>query len=227
MVSAVLMLLTPILSLYLPWEVAYYAVAVLMVLLGANTSVLMASVMGLASTLPPRYIGAVVTGFCISGCLTGLMKLLMLAIFPGGHHAAAWIFFGTASLMSVLCIVAVLYLEHNKFAQFHFSASPSPASPKGVPLTKRMSLVVSRKLEIEQNSLVSSPRGYSIKAVFRRTRRDIDKANEMEIKEERRAKELQAIKSNRSMSSAEEEAMTLNFEDDHDEKTTQLAEPLV
>ena len=55
-----------------------------MILLGGNTSVLSASVLGLASIMPPKYIGSVVTGFCISGIITGVMKMSLLSAFPAG-----------------------------------------------------------------------------------------------------------------------------------------------
>jgi hypothetical protein len=95
------MFITPVLCLKLDDNIAYYVVGGVMVLLGANTSVLSASVMGLASTLPVKYIGAVVTGCNLSGCITGTIKIILLFIFPAGSLEGAWVFFGLAGLVCI------------------------------------------------------------------------------------------------------------------------------
>jgi len=74
----------PLIAMHVDYNIAFYIIGGLMILLGGNTSVLSASVLGLASILPPRYIGSVVTGFCISGIITGVMKIILLSTVPVG-----------------------------------------------------------------------------------------------------------------------------------------------
>ena len=150
----------------------------IVVLLGANTSILSASVLGLASILPQNYVKAANVGMGISGFVPPALKLVLMWVFPVHSIASVFIFLAISALISLLCIFAVLHLEHNEFASFYFSTSSSPASPKaGFKLEEQLlpGQLASRLAAV--SSLLASPRDYSIQKVFRRTKRSLEKVS--------------------------------------------------
>ena len=150
----------------------------IVVLLGANTSILSASVLGLASILPQNYVKAANVGMGISGFVPPALKLVLMWVFPVHSIASVLIFLAISALISLLCIFAVLHLEHNEFASFYFSTSSSPASPKaGFKLEEQLlpGQLASRLAAV--SSLLASPRDYSIQKVFRRTKRSLEKVS--------------------------------------------------
>jgi len=145
-------------------------------LLGANTSILSASVLGLASILPQNYVKAANVGMGISGFVPPALKLGLMWLYPGQRIESVLIFLGISAFISLLCIAAVLHLEHNEFATFYFSNSSSPASPKaGWKLQEQLLPGQLASQLAAVSSLLASPRDYSIQKVFRRTKRSLEK----------------------------------------------------
>ncbi|CAG9322034.1 unnamed protein product [Blepharisma stoltei] len=185
-ISSLLLLLIIEFSYILADDAAYITVAVLIFLLGCNTSVLSASVMGLASLLPGKYIGALTLGMGFAGLIPCIVKLLTLWIWGPSTWESFLVLMLMSVVISLACIGAVLALENNKFAQYYFSASSSPASPTYSPkLTDRLlNRNLNKKLNEESHVLVASPRNYSIGNIINNTRRDI-RHREREIEKEK------------------------------------------
>ena len=147
----------------------------IVVLLGANTSVLSASVLGLASILPQAYVKAANVGMGISGFVPPAIKLILLNFYPGRQIHCLLIFLAISAVIALLCIFAVLYIEHNEFASFYFSVSSSPGSPKGDYREKLIPEELATRLA-EVNNVLASPKDYSIQKIIRRTNRSLKKA---------------------------------------------------
>ena len=79
-----------------------------LVLLGANTSVMSASVFGLASILPQAYIKAASTGLGLSGFLPPVLKLVLLCFYTKDRIESVIIFLAVSAGISFLCVIAVL-----------------------------------------------------------------------------------------------------------------------
>mmetsp|Transcript_31948 Transcript_31948/g.55049 ORF Transcript_31948/g.55049 Transcript_31948/m.55049 type:complete len:476 (+) Transcript_31948:281-1708(+) len=164
---------------YLEGSTGYYVIAAIFFVLGANTSVMSASVLGLASMLPAKYIGGVSTGFCLAGVLSCILKILFNLVFKPGSFAATCTFLLVSAVFSLLCVGAVIYLENNEFANHYFSVSNSPASPARSPTITQRLLPgrVGTKLSKTQD-LLASPKGFSMKKLIDKTRKNLSRPSE-------------------------------------------------
>lgn len=165
---------------YLEGSTGYYVIASIFFVLGANTSVMSASVLGLASMLPPSYIGGVSTGFCLAGVFACVLKIVFNLLLKPGSFAAMCMFLLVSALISLLCVAAVVYLENNEFANHYFSASSSPASPTRSPTITQRLLPgkVAKRLDKSKN-LLASPKGFSMKRLIDRTRKNCTRQSEV------------------------------------------------
>ncbi|KAF8065938.1 hypothetical protein HT031_002999 [Scenedesmus sp. PABB004] len=107
-------------------SVAYYSLPALAVL-GMSMAVLQGGVLNLASMFPPIYIQGFVVGAGLSGCATSTLSLLSQlsakSSGAGGQPTAgdvapaAFVYFGSASLMTGLCILCFSLLTKLKYSR--------------------------------------------------------------------------------------------------------------
>lgn len=97
------------------------------VLLSASSSVLTASVFGLASIMPINYIAAVMSGQALGGTIAALANILSIAISGSSSQDAmsikisASIFFSSALLITVLGLIGYFSLSYLKFSKFYIT----------------------------------------------------------------------------------------------------------
>ena len=188
--SAVLLLLMVLVCFTFQGSTGFWLVGIILFFMGANTSVLNASSMGLASLLPPEYIGAFTLGMGLAGVGASTLKVItQLSV----HNLSASFltFMVVSALVSLVCIGSVLYIEHNEFANYYFSASSSPASPTYSPkLTEKLLPGIDQKLSKQKQTWIASPSSFSMSKVINRTKRNIEQRRQMQRKFEAQREEF-------------------------------------
>lgn len=82
------------------------------VLLNMANGIYNNSVFGMASKLPPKYIGAVILGTNLSGTFTSITNLVSLALTPDDRTAAIY-YFATALVVLLTCLLTYFQLPMN------------------------------------------------------------------------------------------------------------------
>lgn len=97
------------------------------------TAVLQSSLFGLASSLPPKYAGGILTGQGLAGILASVAEVIVKASIPtgagaSGNQTAAVVYFLFAAATLGLCIAGYVVLVRMPWTQYYMRRSGTPTN---------------------------------------------------------------------------------------------------
>ena len=82
MLACVIIIILPIFSHFLDYDLAFWSVFCILLFFGIINGLIQGSVFGLASIMPPKYMSAVMFGNGVSGISMSLLKALLVTVLP-------------------------------------------------------------------------------------------------------------------------------------------------
>ena len=123
-IAAGLVATLPFLTEYVDSKAAkYWAVFFILFVYGPVNGIVQGTVFGLASQLPPPYVGALMFGNGLSGLGTTLFSMLLVYLLPGDDnlYLNSIIFFGCATLVLLLSAAVYSFVMNSPFYLYHAS----------------------------------------------------------------------------------------------------------
>eukprot|EP01111_Echinosteliopsis_oligospora_P013565 TRINITY_DN4895_c0_g1_i1.p1 TRINITY_DN4895_c0_g1~~TRINITY_DN4895_c0_g1_i1.p1 ORF type:complete len:431 (-),score=65.89 TRINITY_DN4895_c0_g1_i1:20-1312(-) len=91
-------------------------------LTGVASSILIGTIIGLASLFPPQYIGAIMTGNGVAGILTSLLSIITTLTFPDtfqGQKEIGIVYFMISAFVIVICVMGYLVLQKLPITKYY------------------------------------------------------------------------------------------------------------
>mmetsp|Transcript_17769 Transcript_17769/g.30085 ORF Transcript_17769/g.30085 Transcript_17769/m.30085 type:complete len:177 (+) Transcript_17769:312-842(+) len=106
----------------------FYTCFFILFFFGFVSGVVQGQVFGLASIMPPKFMGAVMFGNGVSGILMNVLRAILQLALPGVDQAfkVALIFFILAAAILLVCSLSFSVLNNSEFFQYYKKLSENP-----------------------------------------------------------------------------------------------------